>query len=127
MTELDGRHGAERLDEIGDAPISRNMTIAVDAGAMMRLAAARFDRAFFTENDAASAHGKAAEVDQLPLLRTAVVRRVLAHRGTDDAIAGEHRTQLDRREQQRCVTNWVVHLVESAVGLIVAEFHSVIE
>ena len=47
MPELYGRHGTERLDEIGDAAIVGNVAIFIDAGAVMRLAPLRFDGGFF--------------------------------------------------------------------------------
>ena len=43
VAELNGGHRTERLDEVVDATVVRNVAVLVDAGAMMGLPAARFD------------------------------------------------------------------------------------
>ena len=110
MPHLNSRHRPERLDEIVDAAIRRDMAIVINAGAVVRLAPARLNRGLFPEDNATAAHGKAAKIDQLPVRGPAIVRNILAHRRTHDAIARNDRAQFDRCEQHRDFTRCDVHI-----------------
>jgi hypothetical protein len=106
MTELDRRHRAHLLDEVGDAAIRARLVIVPDAGAMIGLAPTRLDRGLLAEHDAGAAHRVAAEMHELPVGRAAIDRNVLTHRRHHDAIARGDATQRDRREQERPARHW---------------------
>ncbi len=69
MAELDRRHRAHLLDEVGDAAIRARLVIVPDAGAVIGLAPARLDRGLLAEHDAGAAHRVAAEMHELPVGR----------------------------------------------------------
>jgi len=100
MADLDRGQRALAADKVVDAPVLRNMCVPINAGAVIRLAAALFDRRFLAEHDAGASHRKLAEVDKMVIGRASVFRRVLAHRRNHDAVAGGHRAQCDRGKQQ---------------------------
>jgi hypothetical protein len=52
------------------------------------------------DHEAETAQGKAAEMDEVPVIGEAVLGRILAHRSNDGAIAHSEVTQGDRREKQ---------------------------
>ena len=80
VAELHGGHGPEGANEVVDAGVILDVAVFVDTGAVVGLAAARFDGSLFAEDDARAAHGEAAEIHQLPFAGAAVVGDVLAHR-----------------------------------------------
>ncbi len=63
-------------------------------------AAFGFDGGGFGEYQAGAAGGHLAQMHEMPVVREAVVRRVLAHRGNDDAVLQRDAAQGDRRKQQ---------------------------
>src|SRR5262249_43438148 len=66
MTELNRRHRAHLLDEVGDAAIGARLVIVPDARTVIGLAPARLHRSFLAEHDAGAAHRVAAEMHELP-------------------------------------------------------------
>src|SRR5262249_60861629 len=80
MTELDARHCAKILQEIGDAAIAADMLVGIHAGAMVGATAARLDRGLLAEDEAGAADGKLPEVHEMPVGQVAVDGKVLRHR-----------------------------------------------
>ena len=99
MAELHGRHAAELLHEIRDAPVLRDLVVAIKASAFVRFAPAVLDRRLFIEDDACAADRVTAHMDDVPVGRRAVRGLVLAHRRDDDAVARRDALQRERFEQ----------------------------
>ena len=72
MADLYGGNGAVTSQKIVDPAVLRHVRIGVDAGAVIRLAAALFDRCLFAEDDSCAAHGEFSEVHQVVIGRPAV-------------------------------------------------------
>ncbi len=80
VADLDCGYRALAADEVVDASVLRDVRICIDSGAVIRLAPAFLDRRFLAENDARAAHRELAQMHKVKVGRSAVVRRVLAHR-----------------------------------------------
>ena len=100
MAELNRRYRALFADEIVDPPERRNMLVLVDAGTQIGLAPAPLDRRFLAENDPRTAGGQPAQMHELPVGWTAIVRMVLAHGRDYNTVARRHAADGDRREQK---------------------------
>ncbi len=101
MRELNRRYRAVGFDEIGNALQWRDVCIRPDAQVTVSDAAFGFDRGGFGENQSGAASGHFAEVDEMPVVGHPLMRRVLAHRGNDDAVLERDAAQGDRRKQNR--------------------------
>ena len=74
------------VDEIGDPSPRDELFIVVDARTPERDPPARRDAGRLAEDEPGTADGARAQMDEVPVVGRAVLRRVLAHRGDDDAI-----------------------------------------
>src|SRR6185369_2371267 len=97
MADLDRGYGALAADEFVDAPILRDVRIVINAGAVIGLAAAFLDRCLLAKHNSRATHRELAQMNQMKIGRAAVGRRVLAHRGDDDAVARGHSGDFDWR------------------------------
>ena len=98
VRELDRRCRALALHELSDTRKARDVRIVPDAGIAVRDAPAALDRGGFHEYDAGAALRELAKVHEVPVAHMAVLRRVLAHRRYDDAVAHFQLAQRDRFE-----------------------------
>jgi len=78
-----------------------NVRLVPDARVAVRDAPAALDRGRFDEYDARAAQRELAEVHEVPVADMPVLRRVLAHRRDDDAVARFYFAQCDRLEKKR--------------------------
>ena len=62
MTELDGGKCTIRAEKVGDTPILRNVSVAVNTGAVMDFARTFLDRRFLAKDDTCTAQRKFTEV-----------------------------------------------------------------
>src|SRR5688500_12036133 len=99
--KLQGRNRALRLHELGNPAQAADMRVVPDAGVAMRDAPALLHRGGFDEHHARAALGELAQVHQVPVGDVAVLRRVLAHRRDDDAVADPDVAQPDLVEQHQ--------------------------
>ena len=98
--ELDGGDGALLLDETGDGGPGLGVGIGPEAGVVGADPALRQDGAGLGDHEGGTADRPAAEVHEVPLGRQAVVRRVLAHRRDDDAVAERRLAEAQRPEER---------------------------
>jgi hypothetical protein len=101
MRELNRRHRALRLQELGDAAERRDMRIGPKAHIAVGDAPLALHRGRLNEDETRAAQGEAAEMDEVPVIGEPVPRRVLTHRRNDKAIAQRQPTQRHRREKER--------------------------
>jgi len=94
------RRVAEAAAESDDAGQRRFVLVAVKAEAARRDAAAGFDRGRLDHREAGAAAGERAEMLQVPVIGTAVLGAVLAHRRDDDAVGQGQPAQREGREQR---------------------------
>ena len=86
MRDLHAGNGAVLLEESDDARPLRGLFVVPDAGAARRDAALGRDGGRLGDDQAGTADGVRAEMDQVPVVDDAVIRRVLAHRRHRDAV-----------------------------------------
>src|SRR6185437_16130554 len=80
MTELDAGHGAMRADEGGAAREVRNECVVPQAGIADRTAAVARYLGRFHDHESGTALSIFAGVDEVPVGRKALDRRILVHR-----------------------------------------------
>ena len=99
VRDLDGGHGALRLDKGRDAPECLPVPVGPDAEiAVGDPALGRHGRGL--DHDLPGpAHGATAEMDEVPVVGNPVPGAVLAHGGQEDSIPELDPAQLQRREQ----------------------------
>src|SRR5438132_13006401 len=102
------------------------MRIVPDACIAMRDPAAFLDGGGLDEHRAGAALRELSEVYEVPVGDVAILRRVLAHRRDDDAVAQSNIAQLDRLKQERACHRFLEEEdalagglgVEALVGLV---------
>ena len=87
MRQLHRRDRALRRDETRDARPCLRLRVVPDAGILRRDAGFRGDRAGLGEHHRGATDRATAEMHQVPIVRHAVDRGVLAHRRDHDAVA----------------------------------------
>jgi len=87
MRQLHRRNGALRADERRDARPRMLLRSVPDAGVIRRDAAFRRDRRGLGEHHRSATHGTRTQMHEMPIVRYAIARRVLAHRRDHDAVA----------------------------------------
>src|SRR4051812_12183132 len=75
------------------------MLVRPDAKIPGRNAASRFNRARFGHDQTGPTHGATPKVREMPIVRKAVLTRVLAHRRDHDAVRDLNSADVKRREQ----------------------------
>ncbi len=102
MAELQAELGLRlRVHEIDDALPRRLVRVAVHAGATRRDARLLRHVGHLGEHQAGAADRARAIVDEVPIVRHAVLRRVLAHRRHHDAVLERQPAQAERLEHRR--------------------------
>src|SRR6266446_2569708 len=101
VSQLNCAQSALASQEVGYASPGSRLSVGVNARAMISLAASLLDSRLLDEHDAGAAHREFAEMNQMPVGRRAVDRRILGHRRDHDAIASDQPAQSDRCQQQR--------------------------
>lgn len=101
VRQLNRRHGPLLLDEARDPGQSLDVRVVPDAQVVRRNASFRQHRGGLQDDQSYAARGAAAVVNDVPVIREAVHRRVLAHRRHADAVAQRYAPQLQRRKQER--------------------------
>ncbi len=99
VRQLEARHAALRGDERADAAQGLDLGIVPQAEVGRADAALRHHRGRLDQQSAQPARGAAAQVRQVPVGGAAVDRRILAHRGHDQAVAQAHAPLRKRGEQ----------------------------
>ena len=92
VRDLDARHRAVFFDESRDAGERLDVFVRPQAEAARRDAAFRRDRRGLDHDESRAADRARAEMDIMPVVRHAVLRRILAHGRNADAVAQRHRT-----------------------------------
>ena len=101
VAKLDRGHCAMLPQKIVDAAVIGEMLAVVNARAVIRLFAAKFDGGFFAKNQPRAAHGELPQMHQVIIVGAAVaLGRVLAHRRHHHAIAQRNRAERHRGKQQ---------------------------
>ena len=95
MPELDRRGCTVGFQEVIDPAILSDVFVVIDARAGIGFPPPRFDGGLLAEYDAAATDRETPEMCQLPVVRAAILRSILAHRRSDDPVARRHRTQLN--------------------------------
>ena len=99
MGELDARGGAFGVEEIDDAGERRDLGIIPEAEVAVGNAGFGQDAGGFEDDEAEAAQGEAAEVDEVPVVGEAVLRRILAHRRDDRAVAKRQPAEGEGRKE----------------------------
>ena len=100
MTELDAELGGAVLAAEAEHPVKgRLVLLVVEAEVAMRDAADLLDRRRLQHQKARARHGERTEMHEVPVVRVAVDRAVLAHRRDHDAVFEILLAESDRREK----------------------------
>jgi hypothetical protein len=99
MGQLDAGGGALGVQEIDDAGEGGDMLVLPQAQIGIGNAALGGNAGGFEDHQAKAANGKAPEMDQMPVIGEAVLRRILAHGGDDRAVAQGQAAQGGRGKQ----------------------------
>ena len=122
VSELDAGDGPVLLEEAGDPSERLHMVIEVDAAVGGADAAFRRNGRGLDHHQASAAHGTRAEMHEMPIVREAVVRRILAHRRDGDAVAQHDILQPKLVEQARHFIAPVACPFADARGQFVGDF-----
>src|SRR5580698_8654075 len=106
--ELDSGARALGMKEGGDAGQGRDVLVLPEAEILGADAAFGGDGGGFGEDEGCAADGAAAEVDEMPVVREAVVAGVFAHGGDDDAVGEGEGADGDGGEEARGILGWHV-------------------
>jgi hypothetical protein len=103
MSELDAGHRTLLRDETHDARPCIALRVVPETGVAGRDATFLRHGRRLGENETGTADRAAAEMDEMPVVRHAVDRRVFAHRRDDDAVAKRHVADRRRIEEMHPV------------------------
>ena len=101
VSKLDAGDGPVLLEEAADAGERLNMVIEIDAAVGGADPAFGRDGGGLDHHQPSAAHGTGAEMDEVPIVREAVVRRILAHRRHGDAVSQNDILQPELLKQTR--------------------------
>ena len=113
VAELDADRRAVRLAEVDDALQRRDELVLPQAEVARRGAAARIGLGRLHEDQPRAAGGEATVVNEVPVVRITVLRRIGQHRRDDDAVAKTDAAQIHRREQKAFHTFLVLFFASS--------------
>ncbi len=101
MPELQARHRAMRLDEGGAARQRGDKIVVPQPGIADGAAAVARHLGRFHDDQPCPSLSIFAGVDEMPVGGETLDRRILVHRGDDDAVLQAHAPDLERRKQHR--------------------------
>ena len=84
---LDSGRRAVLLHKSGDSRQISDMLVLPHTQVARSIATVSFDRRRFRDYQTGPANGSAAEMHQMPIIREAVIARVLAHRRNSNAVS----------------------------------------
>ena len=101
MCELNAGNCTVMLQEASDTSKRLNMLVQIDAAVGGADPAFRRNGSGFDHHQPSAAYGTGAEMDEMPIVREAIVRRILTHRRDSDAVSQDNIFQTKFLKQNR--------------------------